>query len=109
MHVFLAVCCTDDAGHVRCFTTEMAHTESNDPDTGYSDAPGTRALVKGWAAFTLAVLLCLISLIAASLGVLPALVLLVAAVPLGIWGSHELKQNARQIRPDEPRPGKLIQ
>jgi hypothetical protein len=30
-------------------------------------------------------------------------------VPLGIWGSHELKQNARQIRPDEPRPGKLIQ
>jgi hypothetical protein len=86
----------------------MARTESNDPDTGYSDTPGTRALVKGGAALIVSVVLSLISLIAASLGVLPALVLLLAAVPLGVWGSHKLKKNEPQIRPNEPPPGKLV-
>jgi Flp pilus assembly protein TadB len=87
----------------------MARFETNDSDTGYSDAPGTRALVKGSAALGVAVMLGLVSLIAASLGVLPALVLLLLAVPLGVWGSHKLKRNERQIRPDEPPPGKLVQ
>lgn len=87
----------------------MARTETNDSTTGYSDAPGTRALVKGGAALVVAVLLSLVSLIAASLGVLPALVLLLVAVPLGVWGSHKLKKNEPQIRPDEPPPGKLVQ
>jgi hypothetical protein len=87
----------------------MASTETNDSDTGYSDAPGTRALVKGGAALAVSILLSLVSLIAASLGVLPALVLLFGAVPLGVWGSHKLKKNEPQIRPDEPPPGKLVQ
>jgi hypothetical protein len=87
----------------------MAQFESNDPDTGYSDAPGTRALVKGWAALTSAVLLTLVALIAAALSVLPALALLLVAIPLGVWGSHELKANEPQIRPNPPPPAKLIQ
>jgi Flp pilus assembly protein TadB len=87
----------------------MARFETNDSDTGYSDAPGTRALVKGSAALGVAVLLSLVSLVAASLGVLPALVLLLVSIPLGVWGSHKLKRNEPQIRPDEPPPGKLVQ
>jgi hypothetical protein len=87
----------------------MARIESNDPDTGYSDAPGTRALVKGWAALTSSVLLTLVALTAAALSVLPALVLLLIAIPLGVWGSHKLKANEPQIRPDQPPPAKLVQ
>lgn len=87
----------------------MARIESNDPDTGYSDPPGTRALVKGWLALVVAFSLGLVSLVAASFGILPALVLLFAAVPLGVWGSGKLKKNQPQIRSDEPRPNKLMQ
>lgn len=87
----------------------MASYESNDPDTGYSDTPGTRALVKGWAAIVVGTLIGGLSLIAASFGVLPALVLLLlVALPLGIWGSSKLKKNEPQIRPEEPPP-KLVQ
>jgi hypothetical protein len=87
----------------------MARFESNDPDTGYSDAPGTRALVKGSAALGVAILLSVISLVAASAGVLPALALLLLTVPLGVWGSRKLKRNEPQIRSGEPPPGKLVQ
>jgi hypothetical protein len=87
----------------------MDSFESNDPDTGYSDAPGTRALVKGSAALAIGILVSVLSLIAASLSVLPALVLLFFAVPLGVWGWRKLKRNEPQIRPDEPPPGKLVQ
>jgi hypothetical protein len=87
----------------------MASFDSNDSDTGYSDAPGTRALVKGSAALGVGILLGVVSLVAASMSVLPALALLLFAVPLGVWGSRKLKRNEPQIRPDEPPPGKLVQ
>jgi hypothetical protein len=92
-----------------CTSAVMARYESNDPDTGYSDAPGTRALVKGWTALIIGVVLGTLSLTAASFGILPALVLLFVAVPLGMWGSGKLKSNERQIRSDEPPPSKLVQ
>jgi hypothetical protein len=87
----------------------MPQFDSNDSDTGYSDAPGTRALVKGWAALGVAISVSLLSLVAASFGILPALVVLLFSVPLGVWGSHKLKKNEPQIRSDEPPPGKLVQ
>lgn len=92
-----------------CLPGEMARFDSNDSDTGYSDAPGTRALVKGSVALGVAILLSVVALVAASLAILPALVLLFLTVPLGVWGWHKLKRNEPQIRPDEPPPGKLVQ
>jgi hypothetical protein len=87
----------------------MAQLETNDPETGYSDAPGTRAAIKGWGAIATGSLLGLLALVAAAFGILPALILLLLAVPLALWGSNKLKRNAPQIRSDEPPPGKLAQ
>lgn len=80
-------------------TSSMAQTERNDPETQYSDAPGTRALTKGSLAIVAAFGLALVAFIAAAFGLLPALVLLVFAIPLGIWGKNKLAANDRQIRP----------
>jgi hypothetical protein len=77
----------------------MARIESNDPETQYSDAPGTRALEKGFVAIVVAALLGLLAFVLAAFGLLPALALLAIAIPLGIWGKNKLAANQRQIRP----------
>jgi hypothetical protein len=77
----------------------MAGIESNDPETQYSDAPGTRALEKGSVAILVASLLALLAFVLAAFGLLPALGLLVFALPLGLWGKNKLAVNERQIRP----------
>ena len=78
---------------------KKARIESNDPETQYSDAPGTRALEKGSIAILVAVLLALVAFILAAFGLLPALALLIIALPLGVWGKNKLAANQRQIRP----------
>lgn len=85
----------------------MVSAEHNDPDTGYSDPPGTRALLKGSAALVVAVLVGLGAFVLAAFGIVPALVLLFAAVPLGVWGVKKLRRNERQIRPEAQRPQPL--
>jgi hypothetical protein len=77
----------------------MAETETNDPETQYSDAPGTRALTKGSVAIGAAFIVGLVALVLAAFGLLPALVLLAVAIPLGVWGKNKLAANQRQIRP----------
>jgi hypothetical protein len=79
--------------------TGMARTETNDPETQYSDAPGTRALTKGSVAIVVALITGLIAFILAAFGLLPALVLLVVAIPLGVWGKNKLAANQQQIGP----------
>ena len=77
----------------------MPGTESNDPETQYSDSPGTRALTKGSLAIVCAIAVAVVAFVLAAFGILPALVLLVIAVPLGVWGKNELAANQRQIGP----------
>jgi hypothetical protein len=77
----------------------MDLTERNDPETQYSDAPGTRALTKGSLAVISAIVLGVLSFGLAAFGLLPALVLLVVAIPLGRWGSRKLRANEHQIPP----------
>jgi len=71
--------------------------ERNDPETRYSDPPGIRALVKGILATAPGVLLTILAVIAASFGVLPALVILIGTIPLSIWGVRKLRRNEGQI------------
>ena len=71
--------------------------ERNDTETQYSDPPGIRALVKGSVATAAGILLTLLAVIAASFGVLPALVLLIGTIPLSIWGVRKMRRNDRQI------------
>lgn len=78
----------------------MAERETNDEETQYSDAPGTRALTKGSIAILSAFLVGLVALVLAALGLLLALVLLGVAIPLGVWGKNGLSVNQGQIRPE---------
>jgi hypothetical protein len=77
----------------------MARAESNDPETQYSDAPGTRALAKGSIAMVVAGGMALLALVLAAFGPVPALALLAIAIPLGVWGKNKLSANQRRIRP----------
>lgn len=77
----------------------MVLRERNDPETGYSDPPGRRALAKGSIALVMGIMICVFALVAASFGLLPALVFLAVGIPLSVWGSKKLKHNESQIRP----------
>jgi hypothetical protein len=77
----------------------MARTETNDSENQYSDAPGTRALAKGSVAIAIAVGLAVVAFVLAAFGLLPALVLLAVAIPLGVWGKNKISANERQIGP----------
>lgn len=76
----------------------MTLSERNDPETAYSDPPGKRALAKGSIAYAVGILIGVLALFLASLSLLPALGLLIIAIPLGIWGKKKLQHNERQIR-----------
>ena len=80
-------------------TADMDQTETNDSETQYSDAPGTRALTKGTIAIATAFIVGLVALVLAAFGLLPALALLAIAIPLGVWGKSKLAANQQQIRP----------
>ncbi|HWO13604.1 MAG TPA: hypothetical protein VNN80_29080 [Polyangiaceae bacterium] len=76
----------------------MDQVERNDPETQYSDQPGKRALIKGFAALAVAIAVTLVACVLASFGVLPALLLLALSIPLGLWGTHKVARNETQVR-----------
>jgi hypothetical protein len=77
----------------------MDLSERNDSETEYNDAPGTRAMAKGSLALMAGMTLGLIAFVLAAFGLLPALLLLLVAVPLGRWGSKKLKANESRLPP----------
>lgn len=65
-----------------------------------ADPPGTSALSASSAALVGAIVLAVVAFALASIGLLPALGLLLIAIPLGIYGRGKAQRRAPQIRRD---------